>query len=119
MWENIVEPDRPQMTVWLLRMHAGNLRPLDTHSEYVILNCFSTTTVLARTRLSVMLYVRTLPVVLFCAIRDLSENNRGQLGTVVDRYGLQEIIGLNFRFGEEINFMYLPGIEPWIVHSAA
>jgi hypothetical protein len=76
MWENIVEPGGPQMTVRRMRMHAGNLRLLDTHSEYVILNCFSMTTVLARTRLSVTLYIlHTLPVVLFCVIRDLSENN--------------------------------------------
>jgi len=71
MWKNIVETDKPQMTVWLMRMHAGYLRLLDTHSEYVILNCFSTTTMLARTRLGITLYVRTLPVVLFCVMRDL------------------------------------------------
>ena len=36
LWKNMVEPDRPQMTIkydaWAL--HAGYL---DTHSEYVIL----------------------------------------------------------------------------------
>ena len=66
------------MTVWLMRMRAGCLRLLDTPSEYVILNCFSTTTVPARTRLSVTSYVRTLPAVLFCVMRDLRENNQGQ-----------------------------------------
>jgi len=60
MWENIVDPGGPQMTVWSVRMHAGNLRLLDTHSKYVILNCFSMTTVLERTRLSVTLYVHCL-----------------------------------------------------------
>jgi len=33
MWQNIVELDRPQITVWIIK--ATN-----THSEYVILTAF-------------------------------------------------------------------------------
>ena len=84
MLENIVEPDRTQMTLWLMPMHAGYLRLLDTHPEYVMLNCFYTTTMLVRSRLGITLYVRTLPVVLFCVIRDLRENIQGQFELQVD-----------------------------------
>ena len=36
MWENMVEPDRPQVTIW--RMHIAGCIPksINTHSEYVI-----------------------------------------------------------------------------------
>ena len=37
--KNIVETDRPQMTIWRMRMHAGWLR-LETRSEYVVLTAF-------------------------------------------------------------------------------
>ena len=42
MWKNMEEPERPQMTIWRMRivLHAGYLR-LQTHtSEYVILIAF-------------------------------------------------------------------------------
>jgi uncharacterized membrane protein len=43
MWKNVVEPNRSQMTIWRVRIA-----------------CFSTATMVARTRLSVMLYVHCL-----------------------------------------------------------
>jgi hypothetical protein len=36
MWKNIVEPDRPQVTVWRTRMACWITMTTDTHSEYVI-----------------------------------------------------------------------------------
>ena len=36
MWKNIVEPDRPQVTIWLTRMACRIAMSTDTHSEYVI-----------------------------------------------------------------------------------
>jgi hypothetical protein len=57
MWKNIVELDRPQMAVWCMRIACWipkatkhTLRICNTH-------CFSTTTVVERTRLSVSLHV--------------------------------------------------------------
>ena len=34
MWENIVEPDRPQMTIWLTCIARWITKATDTHSEY-------------------------------------------------------------------------------------
>jgi len=36
MWENIVEPDRPQTKIWRMRNALCIPRATDTHSEYVI-----------------------------------------------------------------------------------
>ena len=40
MWKNIVEPDRPQMTIWRMRIACWISKATDTHSEYVILIAF-------------------------------------------------------------------------------
>jgi len=39
MWENTVQPDRPQMTIWL-RIACWIPKATDTHSEYVIRTVF-------------------------------------------------------------------------------
>jgi len=38
--ENVVEPDRRQMTVWIMRIACRIPKVSDTHSEYVILVAF-------------------------------------------------------------------------------
>ena len=41
MWENVVQPDRPQMSTWrMLRIACWIIKAADTHSEYVILTAF-------------------------------------------------------------------------------
>jgi hypothetical protein len=40
MWKNMVEPDRPQMTIWRMRMARWIPKATNTHSEYVILIAF-------------------------------------------------------------------------------
>ena len=37
MWKNILEPDRPQMTVWRMRFECWIHKATNTLSEYVIL----------------------------------------------------------------------------------
>jgi hypothetical protein len=37
MWENMVEPDRSQMTIWRMRFACSIPKATNTHSEYVIL----------------------------------------------------------------------------------
>jgi hypothetical protein len=37
MWKNIVEPDRPQMTIWRMRIACWIPKATNTHLEYVIL----------------------------------------------------------------------------------
>ena len=36
MWENIVQPDTPQMTTWLMRIVCWISEATNTHSQYVI-----------------------------------------------------------------------------------
>ena len=41
MWKNIVEPDRPQLTIWHMRIACWVTEAEDTHSEYVIHTAFT------------------------------------------------------------------------------
>jgi hypothetical protein len=38
MCKNILEPDRPQMTIWRMRIARWIPKATNTHSEYVILS---------------------------------------------------------------------------------
>jgi hypothetical protein len=41
MWKNIVETDRPQMTIWRMRVACWMPKATKTHSEYVTVIDFS------------------------------------------------------------------------------
>jgi len=60
MWKNILEPDRPQMTVW--RMHIACWIPTATNTflECVMLIAFPLQQLLARTCFNVTLYLHCL-----------------------------------------------------------
>ena len=63
MWKNVVEPDRPQMTIRRMRCACWIPKATDTHSEYVILGAFRRQQCL---RGRAQCYViRTLPVLLY------------------------------------------------------
>jgi len=36
MWENFLEPDRPQITIWCMRIACWITKATNSHSEYVI-----------------------------------------------------------------------------------
>ena len=40
MWGNMAQPDRPQMTMWRMRIACWIPKATDTQSEYVILIAF-------------------------------------------------------------------------------
>jgi len=40
MWKNIVEPDRPQMTIWCMCIAYWLPNTANTHSKYVIVITF-------------------------------------------------------------------------------
>jgi len=40
MWRNIVEPDRPQITIWRMRIAYWITKATDTHSECVVVIAF-------------------------------------------------------------------------------
>jgi len=57
MCKNIAEPDRPGMSIWRMRIASWIPEATDTHSEYVIIYCFFTAKMVARTRPNTKLYV--------------------------------------------------------------
>jgi hypothetical protein len=64
--KNTVDRGRPHMKIWRMRIACLISKATVTHSEYVILYCFSSTTMITRARLGVTSHVtRTLPVWLF------------------------------------------------------
>jgi len=40
MWKNIIEPDRQQMTIWLMCIACWMPKATNTHSEYIDLLIF-------------------------------------------------------------------------------
>jgi len=40
MWENVVESDRPPMTIWHMHIACWIPKATNTHSEYIILTAF-------------------------------------------------------------------------------
>jgi hypothetical protein len=55
MWEIMIEPDRPQMAIWRMRIACWIPKTTDTHNQCVILVCFSTLKWL-RERASILRY---------------------------------------------------------------
>jgi hypothetical protein len=39
-WKNVVEPDRPRMTIWRMRIAGWIPKATNTNSEYVIIVAF-------------------------------------------------------------------------------
>ena len=60
LWENTVEPDRPQMTVW--HIACWNPKAINVHSEYVMVIAFPLQKLLHE-RASMLRY-NTLPILL-------------------------------------------------------
>jgi hypothetical protein len=68
MWKNAVQPGRPQMTIWHMRIASGILKATNTYSEYVILIAFPLQQRLHE-RNTMLRDVRTLPVLcLLCVV---------------------------------------------------
>ena len=65
MYKNSVEPDRPQTTIWLLRIACWILKV--THLQYVVLNAFPLHN--GYTNAPQCYVTRTLPVLFVCVLR--------------------------------------------------
>ena len=59
IWKNIVGRDRPQMTIWRIRIACWIPKATNTH-RFCNTYCFSIATMVARTHLNVTLYVHCL-----------------------------------------------------------
>jgi hypothetical protein len=73
MWKITVEPDRPQMTIWRMRIACRTTKAKHTHTHthiHTISNnyCFSTATMVERTRHNVT-FMRTLSALSVLYIR--------------------------------------------------
>jgi Ni,Fe-hydrogenase III small subunit len=55
MWQNIVKPGRPPMTIWHMRIAGCIPKPTNILSEYVMLFALFTATIFIRTLLCVAL----------------------------------------------------------------
>ena len=68
MWRNIVEPSRPQMTIWPMRIAFRIPKATNTHSEYAILAVFPLRQCLHESA-SVLSYACIVYLVYFCNSR--------------------------------------------------
>jgi len=59
MWKNLVEPDRPQMAIWRMRVACWITKATNSHSEYVILIVFPPYNSSYHERTSVLRVTRT------------------------------------------------------------
>jgi hypothetical protein len=98
MWKNIVQPNRPQMTIW--RMACWMPKGTNTHTHTLrICNTyyFSTATMVAQMRLNVTLYVSTLPVLFYFLMMDCSSySNQGSYQKQSSAYQMKHSYSQNF-----------------------
>jgi len=59
-WNNVIESERPQMTIWPMHISCWVPKATNTHSQYVILPAFPLPYIVARTRLNVAICVQCL-----------------------------------------------------------
>jgi hypothetical protein len=76
---DIVELDRPQMTIWRKHITCWITKATNTHSEYVNTYCFPTATTVARTRPNVTSYVHWLSSSIFRLIYYTNKHYDGSL----------------------------------------
>jgi hypothetical protein len=65
LWENMAEPDKPQITIWRMRVACRMTKAINAHSELVIRIAFSSPKIVTRTRPYVTLYVYCLSCIDF------------------------------------------------------
>jgi hypothetical protein len=75
MWKSIVQPDRPQITIWRMRIACWVPKATNTHSEYVIIIAFppqqwlhERSTLLRYTYISCLLLLLMETVDVFCGV---------------------------------------------------
>ena len=60
IWKSMLHPDRPQMTVWHMRISCWVPKATNTHSDYVTLTAFPLQQWLHKRASTLRLYVRFL-----------------------------------------------------------
>jgi len=75
MWKNMVEPDRPQMTIRRMRIACWITKATDTQSEYIIFSAFAVQQWL-KERVSVLRYTYNDCLVCYYNEKPLYGNNK-------------------------------------------
>ena len=72
MWKTAVQPNRPQMAIWRMRIAYWITRAADTHSEHIILTSFPLQQMVTRKHRNFTLYVQCLSCL--CSLALLTSN---------------------------------------------
>ena len=91
IWKNIVQPDRPQVAIWRLRISCWIPKATNTHSQYVTY-CSSTTKMVARTLVFITLYVHfnltiIIPMCLKTGYNELHQSNTPYIFYLLSLHG--------------------------------
>ena len=97
MWRNIVEPDRPQMTIWYMPIACWLPKATNTLSEYVIVIAFPQ---------QKWLYERA-PVLPFTCIASLVLSELHLFGSSVYKCQSEAYIALALYFGTQVGKVWL------------
>jgi hypothetical protein len=108
----MVEPGRPKITIWSIRVACWVTKAINIHSEYVILIVFSTAKMIRRTRPRVTLHV----ICLSCfSVREnsiLLKPEFGQRRNIVPICAaLQDVVSRSFTNGslkEVVTLVFVP-----------
>jgi len=87
MWENMVQPDRPQMTIWSMCFTCWITKATNTHSEYAILIAFPRQQWLQERALNLCCtYIACLVIYLFLSTTDTKKwnNSYGNLCAIMN-----------------------------------
>ena len=103
MWKNIVEPGRPEMKIWLVRIACWITKATNTHTQVNSYSLLFHETVVAGTRLSVT-FICTLPVLCSLFMCNI-ERERTFLKRKVSRV----LYKFNF-WGDNYTYFHLPFI---------
>ena len=69
MWENTLDPERTQTTIWPMRFACWIPKATDAHTKYVTITAFSTAGIITRKPLSVMLHVQCQSVFIYWPLK--------------------------------------------------
>jgi hypothetical protein len=87
MWKSMVQPDRPQMTIWRMRIACWIKKATETHSEHVIIIAFTRQQWL-RERASMLryTYITCLAIIWFCTMKVCAKTSTHFVLRVVRRF---------------------------------
>ena len=112
MWKkNILEPGRPQMTIWRMRIACWIPKATDTHSEYVILTAFPLQKCLHVRATWFRLYVHCMSCSVLFNVMLMANGRPGNSVGIATGYGLDGP-GIESRCGRYLPHLSRPALGP-------